>query len=509
MQASTASRYQPGHGHVKTPTRPALPGISSLVSATNELIRAAALNDSPVLLTGEPGTEKSFAAKLIHQHSNRSTGPIVKLTVSWKLPPNLSEYFERCDGGTLIIHLQKEFPIDMQYTLVELTSHGGFADPMSGELVESDIRIILMSNLDIDEMARRTPFLPDLQEILTAQHIEIPPLHSRGEDIPALVRYAIGRARETGKTSVAGADPQVLALFRQWDWPGNAEDLLLVTAQAAISAKGRYLTLDDLPESFLRQLHPEAIETARSFSTTPHGDAARHPPTPAALHSPATTATDHRDHSHEEADIDPDTAPSGGMEAAGTRAMETPAAGSSGASHHDTRGLRVLQLARRLNAQSQLLSRQMSGPLPAAGHDQLLERLMVDVTDEAALGTLENELDRGLELVLAMRRQLALLNVRQQQTQETIRDLVNRLSYSDVSSEETSREIADEAADLADTLKAIDQIVRKVATEMPRTGEHLETMIQGNLLDRLPSTSGIFRRLEESGEGPGGGPSLN
>lgn len=64
---------------MKVSSQKALPGISSLISAANELIRASAQNENPVLITGEVGTEKSFAAKLVHQLGARANRPLVKL----------------------------------------------------------------------------------------------------------------------------------------------------------------------------------------------------------------------------------------------------------------------------------------------------------------------------------------------------------------------------------------------------------------------------------------------
>src|SRR5690606_8985478 len=94
--------------------------------------------------------------------------------------------------------------------------------------------------------------LPELTDLLATCHLDIPPIRDRPEDIPALVRYATARAVETGRSRAASANAQVLALFRQWHWPGNAEDLLLVTAEAALNSTGTEITLEDLPAEFMK-----------------------------------------------------------------------------------------------------------------------------------------------------------------------------------------------------------------------------------------------------------------
>jgi Sigma-54 interaction domain len=461
-----------------------LPGISTFIAETNRLICKAAENDRPVFLTGEIGTEKAFTAKLVHQQSVRSEKPLSKVSVSWKLPPDLALYFEQCDGGSLIIHLQKEFPIDMQYTLVEMASDKSFADPMSGELIEADVRIIIMTSLDLESLAKRTPLLPELHDILINQHLEIPPLRNRLEDIPALVRYALKRAFETGRTSARTVDPQVLALFRQWHWPGNAEDLLLVTAQAAIATQNQVVGISDLPDAFLRQLGTEMIQTARTLSPTPSHTGVRR--SSRAVAKMATEVEADLPTGDDEVEPDPETP-----------TMDDP---TTSHSHRDEPtnpvGVlnepvedesptpdplvqRVLAMAKRLHAQSMLLKNQMSGPLAQTSSPIDLPATSDFGSDPESLHSLENELDRGLDMVHSLRRQMAILNIRQQQSAETIRDLVQRISV--ISGEGSAgadrEEIAREAQDLAKTLGQIDLIVQRVSSEVPLFGKHVEEMV--------------------------------
>lgn len=477
-----------------------LPGISSLIGATNELVRACAGNDRPVFVTGELGTEKAFAAKLVHQLSPRAARPMTKINVSWKLPPDLSQYFERCSGGSLIIHLQKEFPIDMQYTLVEMTNHGCFADPMGGEVIEADVRIILITSLEMDDIVERTPLLPELKDLLAAQHIEVPPLRSRPEDIPALVRYAIKRALDTGRSRATAVAPSVLSLFRQWHWPGNAEDLLLVTAQAAIGARGDLVTLEDLPETFIRQLPDEAINLAKTIRQS--SDRVLRPassffdPTPEPVNSRTGRAL-----SNEPVQlVSAAEPPPATQEAPAAAPGETDANGAPKGDEKDrVISPRVLTLARRLNAQASLLSKQFTGPLDGPTTRLMVERLMHEASDEEALAALESELDHGLDLVLALRRQMAVLNLRQQQNAETVRDLIQRLSFAADSGQPLPMDrpdIAAETKELAESLNAIDKIIQRVSDELPHVGQHIEATLLGNPSERRHTTSGLFPKLE-------------
>jgi hypothetical protein len=488
-----------------------LPGISSLAAATNELLKVAALNSSPVFISGEIGTEKAFAAKLIHQMSTRSLRPLNKINVSWKLPPDLRQYFEASRGGTIVFNLQKEFPIDMQYTLVELASHGSFTDPMAGDQVDADVRIILLTSQTLEDFAGRSELLPELKDLLESQHIVIPPLRNRTEDIPALVRYATTRARETGRSKANGADPQVLSLFRQWIWPGNAEDLLLVTAQAAIACKSDLIAISDLPESFIRQVPPELVEAAKLVnSSKPHRlTATRNTPVP------VSGASEVPDEEPQAVDVVPDSQVLKGVIDSNDRvdvsaamqrttplplakgAMPPAAATPPGEQSEEAKKLppRVLQLARRLNAQSQILSRQLSGPLDPTANRSILAELVQNSTDEEALRALEKELDLGLEMVLTMRRQMALLNLRQQQSAETIRDLVQRISDSPTS-QPNDLSVVTDAKQLAESLQAMENIISRISTEVPMLGSHIEATLSGKASETKPRTpGGIFGRV--------------
>ncbi|MDK2973409.1 MAG: two-component system, NtrC family, response regulator PilR, partial [Candidatus Sumerlaeota bacterium] len=80
-----------------------LPGISDAITKINQALCEAARKEAPVFITGEAGTEKVFAAKLLHSLSPRAAKPLAKVSVTWKLPSDLAGRFRQCDGGTLIV----------------------------------------------------------------------------------------------------------------------------------------------------------------------------------------------------------------------------------------------------------------------------------------------------------------------------------------------------------------------------------------------------------------------
>lgn len=542
-----------------------LPGISASIAALNARIQEVAAQDGMVFITGEPGTEKALAAKCIHSLSGRASRPITRASVSWKLPPDMAERFAACDGGTLIVNLTKELPIDMQYTMLEMANDQTFTDPLSGDVVEADVRIILTTSLDLENLAGKTQLLPELTELLQDCHLEIPPLRERPEDIPALVRYATQRAYDTGRTKARAADPQVLALFRSWRWPGNTEDLLLVTAEAALNTSGNRIAFDDLPQEFLKLMPKELIDAARQVKVShaglspdettvdddesaPPRPAAKAPepevldpvamlsrtlaggpvpapapeaelpalgqePTlvlppmffeqpaspalPAAAKAPfadeptptpnaATSAPSLRGPLRDDTDIEqlaalvePEREP---------RDSEDQTSDLASREESYARQMqRLYRLARRLSAQSQVLAQQMSGPLDRQPHIHEIPENQPKDPEERLVAALEDELDRGLNQILSLRRQLALLNKREQDTLVTASDLYRRLILAgqDIQSRVEVDEIKGETSALAGSLRDFDSVLKRIRQSFPDAESTAAAADVGSLSEKL------------------------
>ena len=265
-----------------------IPGISRAVREVNDKIAQFARNPEVLIfMTGEPGTERALVARLVHEMGLRSAERFVRITANWKLPTDFSDRIEEADQGTLFINLAREFPVDMQYTLLELALDQTFTDPLSGETRKADVALILTTSMSLEELNERSPLLPDLRERMEQAHIDLPSLRHRREDIPALVRFALARARDTGQSQALRMDRQVLALLRAHAWPGNAEELLLVSAQAALKAKGETVRLADLPEDFVAHVPDHIWKMAQSIPPDQDSVSSPFPPSELSTEEPA------------------------------------------------------------------------------------------------------------------------------------------------------------------------------------------------------------------------------
>src|SRR5262249_41684651 len=174
------------------------------------LLKVAASPASTVLLTGESGTGKDLAAKVLHYASDRAGRPFMNITCS-ALPETILEselfghergaftaarqlkrgLFESADGGTVFLDEIGEMAPGLQAKLLRVLEEktfkrvGGVAD------IRVDVRVIAATNRNLEDGVRKGQFREDLYYRLNVLPIVLPPLRTRAEDIPALVHYFV------------------------------------------------------------------------------------------------------------------------------------------------------------------------------------------------------------------------------------------------------------------------------------------------------------------------------
>ena len=216
----------------------------AMVQAKSMLARIAASPASTVLLTGETGTGKDLAAKVIHYNSGRAAKPFVNITASALPEPLLeSELFgpergaftdarqqkrgllETADGGTVFLDEIGEMAPGLQAKLLRFLEErtfkrvGGLVD------IRVDVRVVAATNRNLESEVQAGKFREDLFYRLQVMPVVLPPLRERDGDIELLVKYYIDRYNREFRKRVRGAAPRALALFEQYPWPGNIREL--------------------------------------------------------------------------------------------------------------------------------------------------------------------------------------------------------------------------------------------------------------------------------------------
>ena len=235
-------------------------GESPVMHRLLQTVVTAAPTRATVLLQGESGTGKELVARAIHDQSDRSDQPFIKLNCA-ALPEGLVESalfghekgaftgaikrvagaFERAHRGTLLLDEISEMRLDLQAKLLRVLQEQEFERVGGTSPIKVDVRIIATTNRDLAAEAEGGRFRRDLYFRLSVIPIQIPPLRERADDIPPLAyRFAMHTAQETGKEVISIA-PEALAMLQRHDWPGNVRELQHAVERAVILSTGPVL----------------------------------------------------------------------------------------------------------------------------------------------------------------------------------------------------------------------------------------------------------------------------
>ena len=219
-------------------------GQSSALRHVLNLVETVAPSNSTVLMLGETGTGKELIARAIHDRSRRKDRTFVKVNCA-AIPTGLleSELFghergaftgaisqkvgrlELANQGTLFLDEVGDIPLEIQPKLLRALQEREFERLGSTRTQKVDVRLVAVTNRDLEKMIESREFRSDLYYRLNVFPIRIPPLRERPEDIPLLVRYfaqKYGRRMEKQIESIPAAAMKKLA---GWHWPGNIREL--------------------------------------------------------------------------------------------------------------------------------------------------------------------------------------------------------------------------------------------------------------------------------------------
>jgi two-component system, NtrC family, response regulator AlgB len=281
--------------------------------------RQVAASDARVLLRGESGTGKGVVARAIHHWSQRRERPFVVVPAP-TLPTELleSELFGHsrgaftgathsspgrvalAEGGTLLLDEIGDLPLGLQPKLLRFIQDREYervGDPVPRR---ADVRILAATNQDLEQGVRAGSFREDLFYRLNVVTIEIPPLRSRREDVPALAaRFLAFFARQYHKPELA-LTAEAERLLVDYPWPGNVRELRNAIERAAMLAEGpaigRELLLPKAvaaaaaapgPALAGAALASAGLASAGPASTGPASAGANHAASPAAPEPPA------------------------------------------------------------------------------------------------------------------------------------------------------------------------------------------------------------------------------
>ncbi|HEY3500951.1 MAG TPA: sigma-54 dependent transcriptional regulator [Polyangiaceae bacterium] len=249
-------------------------GQSATLRRVLDIATQAAPSSATVLILGESGTGKELLARFIHGKSSRAGGPFVAVNCA-AIPESILEAelfghergaftgavarregrFARAKGGTLFLDEIGELSPAVQVKILRVLQEGEY-EPVGGNTVKSDARIIAATNRDLAAEVEAGRFREDLFYRLNVIALTAPPLRSRREDVPLLVDHFLGiYCTKNGRPRLS-VPREVLARLSDYAWPGNVRELENVVERAAVLCRGDVLRLEDLPDAVAQAIAP-------------------------------------------------------------------------------------------------------------------------------------------------------------------------------------------------------------------------------------------------------------
>jgi len=265
----------------------AIVGESARLKSLLRQVSLVAPTDSTVLILGETGTGKELIARAIHELSNRSSRPFIRVNCA-AIPPSLiaSELFghekgsftgalqrrqgrfEAANGGTIFLDEIGELPMETQIALLRVIQEREFERVGSSHAISVDVRIIAATNRDLEAAVTTGEFREDMFYRLNVFPIYVPALRERLEDIPLLVEHLVERyAQKVGK-EFRTIKMNTIETLQACDWPGNIRELQNVIERSVILSEGDVFSVD---EAWLRR----EVRQARALAPLPKSIADR------------------------------------------------------------------------------------------------------------------------------------------------------------------------------------------------------------------------------------------
>ena len=228
-----------------------------------EIVGRVAPTGATVLLTGETGTGKELVARVIHDQSERASGPFVAVNCA-ALAEGVIEselfghvrgaftdavrdrtgVFQAAAGGTILLDEIGDVSLGMQHRLLRVLQEREVTPVGSVRPVEIDVRVVAATNRDLRDEMEAGRFRDDLYYRLNVVRIELPPLRERREDIPLIAESFFQRVE---RRPHSGCSPLAMRLLQRYFWPGNVRELLAALESADIQAGERRIEAQHLP----------------------------------------------------------------------------------------------------------------------------------------------------------------------------------------------------------------------------------------------------------------------
>ncbi len=245
-----------------------------MVQVLQQAVRVAGA-DSTVLILWESGVGKGLVADLIHSHSRRAQGPMIRINCG-AIPESLIEselfgyekgaftgagsakpgYFELADGGTLFLDEVAELPAASQVKLLRFLEDGRIARLGSTSGTAVDVRVLAATHRNLEQMVSSEQFRLDLFYRLNVIPLPVPPLRERHDCLLPLLRHYVEHFSQHNNVSRRLGHVAADALLA-YDYPGNVRELMNLCERLVVMSETEVIGEVDLPKTVRQRLEPQ------------------------------------------------------------------------------------------------------------------------------------------------------------------------------------------------------------------------------------------------------------
>ncbi|MEZ0317900.1 MAG: sigma-54-dependent transcriptional regulator, partial [Methylophilaceae bacterium] len=240
-------------------------GESPAITQIRTSIEKCARSQAPVYISGEAGSGKELAARLIYQNSARVDGPFVIASCS-SIAENLMEseffghkkgafpgasqdkqgLFQKANGGILFLDDVSDLPLNMQVKLLRTIQEKKIRVLGATEDEAVDVRIISATHRDLGKMMEKGTFRQDLYYRLNVISLKMPALREIAQDIPLICEYLIKKQSDQLGVTAPKLNNEAINQLTEHRFTGNIRELECIIERALSMCDGNTITTHDL-----------------------------------------------------------------------------------------------------------------------------------------------------------------------------------------------------------------------------------------------------------------------
>lgn len=256
----------PGTDSVRVPgIESSLLGNSPAMKQVRMLIDRVARSQAPVHITGESGSGKELAARLMHTLGARRDHAFVPVNCG-AIPESLMEseffgyrkgaftganedrdgFFQAADGGTLFLDEVADLPLPMQVKLLRVIQEKRVRKVGATTEEAVDVRVICATHRDMKVLVEQGHFRQDLFYRLNVIELRMPALCECRDDIPLLAQHILEKLARAAGVGLPLLTTEVLSVLENYSFPGNVRELENILERALALMDGNRLAVADL-----------------------------------------------------------------------------------------------------------------------------------------------------------------------------------------------------------------------------------------------------------------------